>query len=110
MNGEVGQPWPLNRGPSRNGRKRPKPTVVYSDLPKDEAHGWKFLAIGPDKRLYFNVGAPCNICMPPPTNAQLRSIATDGSDAQIIAHGIRQVVGDGLQSNIQGPLFHGEPA
>ena len=71
----------------------PKPTVIYSDLPKDEAHGWKFLAIGPDKRLYFNVGAPCNICMPPPTNAQLRSIATDGSDAQIIAHGIRQVVG-----------------
>ncbi len=71
----------------------PKPTVIYSDLPKDEAHGWKFLAIGPDNRLYFNVGAPCNICMPPPTNAQLRSIATDGSDAQIIAHGIRQVVG-----------------
>jgi cytochrome c553 len=33
------------------------------------------------------------MAMPPPTNAQLRSIATDGSDAQIIAHGIRQVVG-----------------
>jgi glucose/arabinose dehydrogenase len=71
----------------------PKPTVIYSDLPKDEAHGWKFLAMGPDNRLYFNIGAPCNICMPPPTNAQLRSIGVDGSGATIVAHGIRQVVG-----------------
>jgi glucose/arabinose dehydrogenase len=36
----------------------PKPTVIYSDLPKDEAHGWKFLAIGPDNKLYFEVGQP----------------------------------------------------
>ena len=71
----------------------PKPQVIYSDLPKDEPHGWKFLAVGPDDRLYFNVGAPCNICMPPPANAQLRSIKLDGSDPQVIARGIRQVVG-----------------
>ena len=76
----------------------PKPTVIYSDLPKDEAHGWKFLTIGRDDRLYFNIGAPCNICMPP-TNAQLRSIATDGSDPQIIALGIRQVVGMDFNPN-----------
>src|SRR6516165_2216228 len=42
----------------------PKPTVIYSDLPKDEPHGWKYLTVGPDDKLYFNVGAPCNICMP----------------------------------------------
>jgi glucose/arabinose dehydrogenase len=71
----------------------PKPQVIYSDLPKDEPHGWKFLAVGPDNRLYFNIGAPCNICMPPETNAQLRSIALDGSDARVEARGIRQVVG-----------------
>ncbi|HJU17243.1 MAG TPA: PQQ-dependent sugar dehydrogenase, partial [Stellaceae bacterium] len=71
----------------------PKPTAIYSDLPSYEPHGWKFLTVGPDNRLYFNVGAPCNICMPPPTNAQLRSIALDGSDMKIVAHGIRQVVG-----------------
>jgi glucose/arabinose dehydrogenase len=71
----------------------PAPQVIYSDLPKDEPHGWKFLAVGPDNRLYFNIGAPCNICMPPPTNAQLRSINLDGSDAQVVARGIRQVVG-----------------
>ncbi len=71
----------------------PKPTVIYSDLPSDEPHGWKFLAVGPDNKLYFNVGAPCNICMPPPTNAQLRRINLDGSGAEVIARGIRQVVG-----------------
>ena len=49
--------------------------------------------MGPDERLYFNIGAPCNICMPPPANAQLRSIKLDGSDPQVIARGIRQVVG-----------------
>ena len=70
-----------------------KATVIYSDLPSYEPHGWKFLVVGPDNRLYFNVGAPCNICMPPATNAQIRSINLDGSNAQIVAHGIRQVVG-----------------
>jgi len=48
--------------------------VIYSDLPKDEPHGWKYLTVGPDNRLYFQVGAPCNICMPPDTHAQIRSI------------------------------------
>jgi glucose/arabinose dehydrogenase len=33
--------------------KPPKPTVIYTDLPKDEAHGWKFIAIGPDEKLYL---------------------------------------------------------
>ena len=33
--------------------KPPKPTVIYNDLPKDEAHGWKFIAIGPDDKLYL---------------------------------------------------------
>jgi glucose/arabinose dehydrogenase len=71
----------------------PKPQVIYSDLPKDEPHGWKFLTVGPDNRLYFNIGAPCNICMPSPAHAQLRSINLDGSDPQVVARGIRQVVG-----------------
>ena len=24
--------------------------------------GWKYIAFGPDERLYVPVGAPCNIC------------------------------------------------
>jgi glucose/arabinose dehydrogenase len=71
----------------------PKPTVIYDDLPSDAPHGWKFLTVGPDNRLYFNVGAPCNICMPPPTHAQIRSITLDGKDMRVEARGIRQIVG-----------------
>ena len=72
----------------------PKPTVIYDDLPNDEPpHGWKFLIVGPDNKLYFNVGAPCNICMPPPTNAQIRRINLDGSGMEVVARGIRQIVG-----------------
>ena len=71
----------------------PKPLLIYDDLPKDEPHGWKFLTIGPDNKLYFQVGAPCNICMPPPTHAQIRRINTDGSGTEVVARGIRQIVG-----------------
>ena len=66
--------------------------MIYDDLPKDEAHGWKFLTIGPDNKLYFNVGAPCNICMPSPAHAQLRRINLDGSSPEVVAREIRQVV------------------
>ena len=62
-------------------------------MPSDAPHGWKFLAFGSDNKLYFNIGAPCNICMPSPAHAQLRRINLDGSGAEVIAHGIRQVVG-----------------
>ena len=71
----------------------PKPTVIYDKLPSDEPHGWKFLAVGPDQKLYFNVGAPCNICMPSAEHAQLRRINLDGGGAEVIARGTRQVVG-----------------
>jgi glucose/arabinose dehydrogenase len=71
----------------------PKPTVIYSDLPKDEAHGWKFLTVSPDNKLYFQVGAPCNICMPSDAHAQIRRINLDGSGMEVVARGIRQIVG-----------------
>jgi glucose/arabinose dehydrogenase len=71
----------------------PKPTVIYNDLPKDEPHGWKYLTVGPDNKLYFNIGAPCNICMPPDTHAQIRRINLDGSGAEVVARGVRQIVG-----------------
>lgn len=71
----------------------PKPTVIYDDLPKDEAHGWKFLTVGPDNKLYFQVGAPCNICMPSDRHAQIRRINLDGSGMEVVARGIRQIVG-----------------
>jgi glucose/arabinose dehydrogenase len=71
----------------------PKPTVIFSDLPKDEAHGWKFLTLGPDNKLYFQVGAPCNICMPSERHATIYRLNLDGGGLEVVAKGIRQIVG-----------------
>ncbi|MDB5599869.1 MAG: sorbosone dehydrogenase [Xanthobacteraceae bacterium] len=71
----------------------PKPTMIYDDLPKDEAHGWKFIAIGPDNMLYIPVGQPCNNCLPPDTHAQIRRIGLDGKGMEVVARGVRNTVG-----------------
>ena len=73
--------------------KSPKPVVIYNDLPKDEAHGWKFLAIGPDNKLYFEVGQPGNNVLHDENHGQLRRINLDGTGAEKIAFGIRNTVG-----------------
>lgn len=71
----------------------PKPVVIYSDFLNHQSHGWKFMALGPDNKLYVNVGSPCNICEPPPTNGQIRRINLDGSGAEVVARGVRNSVG-----------------
>ena len=71
----------------------PKPVLIYSDFLNHQSHGWKFMALGPDNKLYVNVGSPCNICEPPPTNGQIRRINLDGSGAEIVARGVRNSVG-----------------
>ncbi|MEA2757401.1 MAG: hypothetical protein QOH65_14 [Methylobacteriaceae bacterium] len=63
----------------------PKPVLVSDQFPKDEAHGWKFIAIGPDDKLYVPLGAPGNINMPPETHAQIRRMDLDGSNMEVIA-------------------------
>ena len=59
--------------------KPPKPTVIYTDLPKDEAHGWKFIAIGPDNKLYIPVGQPGNNVLHDKDHGQIRRINLDGT-------------------------------
>jgi len=71
----------------------PKPTVIYDQLPRDEANGWKFIAIGPDNKLYVPVGMPCNNCIPPETHGQIRRINLDGSGAEVVALGVRNTGG-----------------
>ncbi|HEX3169095.1 MAG TPA: PQQ-dependent sugar dehydrogenase [Burkholderiales bacterium] len=71
----------------------PKPVVIYSDFLNHQSHGWKFMGLGPDNKLYVNVGAPCNICEPPETNGQLRRINLDGSGAEVVVRGVRNSVG-----------------
>ena len=71
----------------------PKPVLIYDDLPKQEAHGWKFIGIGPDNKLYVPIGAPGNILMPPPENAQIRRMDLDGKNVEMVATGVRNSVG-----------------
>ncbi len=71
----------------------PRPEVVYDKYPHDRAHGWKFIAFGPDGRLYVPVGAPCNICDPKPPYASITRLAPDGSGMEVYASGIRNSVG-----------------
>jgi glucose/arabinose dehydrogenase len=71
----------------------PNPVEIYSDLPKDERHGWKFIGIGPDNKLYVPVGVPCNICLPSEAHGQIRRINLDGSGMEIVAKGVRNTVG-----------------
>ncbi len=71
----------------------PKPTMIYDNLPKDEAHGWKFIAIGPDNKLYIPVGQPGNNVLHDDDHGQIRRINLDGSGAEVIAKGVRNTVG-----------------
>lgn len=71
----------------------PAPAVVYDDLPSDEHHGWKYIAFGPDGKLYVPVGAPCNICDPETPYASILRMNADGSDVEIYARGVRNTVG-----------------
>ena len=65
--------------------------VLKDDLPGGSDHSWKFIRIHKDK-LYFPVGAPCNICDPGQW-AKIFSMNLDGSDVQTIASGVRNTVG-----------------
>jgi glucose/arabinose dehydrogenase len=71
----------------------PKPTMIYDNLPKDEAHGWKFIAIGPDNKLYVPVGQPGNNVLHDKDHGQIRRMNLDGSGAEVVAVGVRNTVG-----------------
>ena len=71
----------------------PKPTVIYDELPKDEAHGWKFIAVGPDNKLYVPVGQPGNNVLHDKDHGQIRRINLDGTGAEVVAFGVRNTVG-----------------
>ncbi|GBQ78058.1 L-sorbosone dehydrogenase [Acetobacter malorum DSM 14337] len=72
----------------------PAPEVVADALPyEDGDHFWKFIAFGPDGRLYVPIGSPCNICDVGHKFGRLLSMKPDGTDRQDVAFGIRNTVG-----------------
>jgi glucose/arabinose dehydrogenase len=72
----------------------PAPKVVRDDLPRDRHHGWKYIAFGPDGKLYVPIGAPCNVCAQTnPLYASITRMNADGSSHEVFAKGVRNTVG-----------------
>ncbi|MEQ6121034.1 sorbosone dehydrogenase family protein [Reichenbachiella sp. MALMAid0571] len=72
----------------------PKPKLIYDDYPSDNHHGWKYIAFGPDGKLYIPVGAPCNICESKnEIYATITRMNPDGTGREIYARGVRNSVG-----------------
>ncbi len=72
------------------------PEVIYDDYPTEFHHGWKYIAFGPDGKLYVPVGAPCNICDSSDVDERYATITrmeADGSNREIYAKGVRNTVG-----------------
>ncbi len=71
----------------------PKPELVYDQLPNKSHHGWKFIAFGPDGKLYIPVGAPCNVCESDLPFATILKLDVDTKETTIVAKGVRNSVG-----------------
>ncbi|MCL1142344.1 PQQ-dependent sugar dehydrogenase [Shewanella gaetbuli] len=67
--------------------------LVYNKLPNKSHHGWKFIAFGPDGKLYIPVGAPCNVCEEPLPFASILKLDVDTKETTIVAKGVRNSVG-----------------
>ena len=80
-------------GIAKSGDVKPQDLTAKFDLPPEQHHNWKYVAFGPDGKLYVPFGAPCNICEPPKEYAQIRRYNADGSGKEVIATGVRNSVG-----------------
>ncbi len=79
---------------ARTLKQRPKPAVVYNQLPNKEWHGYRYIAFGPDGKLYVPVGAPCNSCLPEePIYGTINRLNADGTSLEVFAQGVRNTVG-----------------
>ena len=73
----------------------PEAKVVIDNLdPSSQAgHFWKYLAMGPDGWLYFNIGAPGNIVMPTYDQASINRVDPKTGKMETFARGVRNSVG-----------------
>jgi len=71
-----------------------EPEVIYEEYPTEKHHGWKYIAFGPDDKLYVPVGAPCNICESEDEIFNtITRINPDGTGMEIVQKGVRNTVG-----------------
>lgn len=73
----------------------PEAKVVVDNLdPANQpGHFWKYLAMGPDGKLYFNIGAPGNIVMPNYMQASITRVDPATGVLEQVARGVRNSVG-----------------
>ena len=70
----------------------PQFDVIRDDYPSVRHHGWKYIAFGPDGKLYIPIGAPCNVC-DQDGFAVITRMNPDGSEREVFAEGVRNTVG-----------------
>ncbi len=71
-----------------------KSQIIYDKFPTEKHHGWKYIAFGPEGKLYVPVGAPCNICeSKDPVYASITRMNADGTGMEVFANGVRNTVG-----------------
>src|SRR3982751_3397213 len=58
----------------------PSAGVVTDRFPSETHHGRRFIAFGPDGKLYVPVGAPCNVCLPDDRHGVILRMGVDGGD------------------------------
>ena len=80
-------------GIDRNPGAQPVDLTAAFKLPPEQHHNWKYVAFGPDGKLYVPFGAPCNICLPGQEYAQIRRYDADGSNMEVVARGVRNTQG-----------------
>jgi glucose/arabinose dehydrogenase len=56
-------------------------------------HFWKYLTVGPDKKLYFNIGSPQNITIPNYVQATIMRVDPKNGRLERYAQGVRNSVG-----------------
>jgi len=66
---------------------------VFTDLPNEFLHGWRYMKFGPDGKLYVAVGAPCNICDVKGYEGTIIRMNPDGKNVEVVAKGVRNSVG-----------------
>jgi len=72
----------------------PVPEILDIGLPQETYHGWRYVAFGPDDKLYVSVGAPCNVCDRDAEGfGQIWRMNPDGGAREIFARGVRNSVG-----------------
>ena len=73
----------------------PAAVVVVDNLDptKQAGHFWKYMAMGPDGKLYFNIGSPQNITMPTYMEAVIMRVDPKTGVLENYAQGVRNSVG-----------------